>query len=212
MKILYDITIPLQNGVAVWDGDTAYHFALGWNMEHGASVNVGAVTMSLHTGTHTDAPFHFDSAGKTMDTADLSAFAGAVAVVDAGGRDTIDADVFAGVDFDATPRVLVRTGVWTDFARFPDAVPTLAPGVPEYLARNGVRLFGVDVPSVDTLDSKTLPVHHALAAGGIAILESIDLRGVPVGVYKLVALPLRLAGADAAPVRAVLLEARHERD
>ncbi|MBC8138152.1 MAG: cyclase family protein [Fibrella sp.] len=204
MTKFYDITIPVQNGLAVWPGDTPYRFALGWDMSTGASVNVGAVTMSAHTGTHVDAPFHFDPTGAGVDTLDPSVFVGPVAVVDAMGRTEIGRDVFAGVDFARTPRVLVRTGVWTDHTRFPDAVPILADDVPAFLGANGVRLFGVDVPSVDAIDSKTLPIHHALAARGITILESADLRDVPPGVYTLIALPLRLVGADASPARAVL--------
>ncbi|MBC7809326.1 MAG: cyclase family protein [Akkermansiaceae bacterium] len=204
MTKFYDITIPVQNGLAVWPGDTPFEFTLGWEMGAGASVNVGAVTMSTHTGTHVDAPFHFDADGAGVDTLDASVFVGPVAVVDAAGRAEIGRDVFAGVDFARTPRVLIRTGVWTDYARFPDAVPTLADDVPAFLGANGVRLLGVDVPSVDAIDSKTLPIHHALAAQKITILESIDLRDVPPGVYTLIALPLRLVGADASPVRAVL--------
>jgi arylformamidase len=85
-------------------------------------------------------------------------------------------------------------------------VPTLAADVPAYLAAYGVMLVGVDVPSVDAIDSKDLPIHRALDATGIRILESLDLRLVPHGYYNLVALPLRLIGADGSPVRALLTE------
>ncbi len=205
MKI-YDISMPLQTGVPVWDGDTAFALSPGFDTEAGASVNVGAVTMSLHTGTHVDAPFHFLPTGAGVDTLDLPAFVGAVAVVDATGHAVIGRDVFAGVNFARIPRVLVRTGVWDDFSRFPESVPTLAGDVPAFFGAMGVRLFGIDVPSVDTLDSKTLPIHHALAAQGVHILESVNLRDVPPGEYHLTALPLRLVGADASPVRAILTE------
>lgn len=205
MTTIYDITIPVETGLAVWPGDTPYRFALGWKMSEGATVNVGAVTMSAHTGTHVDAPFHFAPDGPGVDTLTPSVFVGLVAVVDATGHTVIGRDVFAGVDFARTPRVLVRTGTWTDFSRFPETVPTLADDVPAFLGANGVLLFGVDVPSVDAIDSETLPLHHALAAQGITILESADLRTVPPGVYTLIALPLRLVGADASPVRAILI-------
>lgn len=205
MKI-YDLSMPLQTGVPVWDGDTPFGFTLGWNMGAGASVNVGAVSMSLHTGTHVDAPFHFSPGGAGVDALDLTAFVGAVAVVDAAGQGVIGREVFAGVNFARTPRVLVRTGAWVDLAAFPESVPTLAEDVPAFLGANGVRLFGIDLPSVDALDSKALPIHHALAANGVYILESADLRNVPVGEYHLTALPLRIIGADASPVRAILTE------
>jgi len=203
-SVTYDITLPVDARLAVWPGDTPYSFALGWSMASGQAVNVGAVTMSVHTGTHADAPFHFLPNGAGVDALPLSVFCGPAAVVDAQGMSTIGADVFADVDFARTPRVLVRTGAWTDPARFPDAVPTLTPDACAFLSSRGVVLIGVDVPSVDELDSKTLPIHHALAQGGIHILESLDLRGVPVGAYRLLALPLRLVGADGSPVRAIL--------
>ncbi len=78
--------------------------------------------------------------------------------------------------------------------------------VPDWLSENGVVLVGVDVPSVDHLDSKTLPIHHALGTHGIRILESLDLSGVPEGLYELIALPIKLVAADGAPVRAILRE------
>ena len=206
---ILDITIPVSETLAVWPGDTPYSFRLGWDMAAGASVNVGAVSMSVHTGTHVDAPFHFDSNAGGVHEIDLAALLGPVAVVDARGHARIEASVFAGVDFGQTPRVLVRTNAWTDHTQFPESVPTLADDVPTFLAENGVRLFGIDVTSVDDIDSVTLPIHHALAAGGITILESADLRRVEPGVYTLVALPLRLVGADASPVRAILLPFSH---
>jgi arylformamidase len=107
-------------------------------------------------------------------------------------------------DLSGTPRVLLRTDGWTDHTRFPSAIPVMEEDVPEWFHQNGVVLVGVDVPSVDDLDSKTLPNHHALGARGIAILESLDLSRVSGGTYELIALPMKLAGADGAPVRAIL--------
>ena len=121
-------------------------------------------------------------------------------------REVIKRETFAGLDARATPRVLVRTNACDDKSIFPSRIPTLAPDVPEWLGQQGVLLFGVDLPSVDQLDSKTLPIHHALGAANITILENLDLRAVPAGCYDLIALPLRLAGADGSPVRAVLIE------
>ena len=204
MTHVYDITIPMTEQLAVWPGDTPYNFDFGWQMSEGRSVNVGAVTMSVHTGTHVDAPFHFDPAGASVDQLDLSIFLGPVVVIDATGLKIITREAFAGVDFTHTPRVLIRTGTWTDFSQFPENVPVLAEDVPAFLGKNGVVLFGVDVPSVDLIESKTLPNHHNLTAHGITILESANLRDVPPGIYTLTALPLRLTGADASPVRAIL--------
>lgn len=202
---IYDITIPVRETLAVWPGDTPYRFVLGWKMSDGASVNVGAVTMSVHTGTHADAPFHFLPNGAAVDVLDPAVYIGAAAVVDAARwSETIPIAAFETVDGSQTPRVLVKTGAWTNHAEFPETVPVIAPDVPEFLAARGVVLLGTDVPSVDAINSKTLPNHHALAEREIHILESLDLREVPPGNYELIALPLRLVGADGSPVRAIL--------
>ncbi len=121
-------------------------------------------------------------------------------VIDVRGQATIE-------DFPETlpARVLLRTDAWLSSSQFPDSIPTLSAGAVQKLATRGVTLIGVDVPSVDQLDSKDLPVHHALYRSGIAILESLYLHDVAPGHYLLAAFPLRLHGGDAAPVRAVLM-------
>jgi len=202
--MIYDITIPVREGLAVWPGDTPYRFELGWKMSEGASVNVGAVTMSTHTGTHADAPFHFCPQGAGIDDIGPAVYVGPCVVADVRGLDPIPAGVLAALELSGAPRLLLRTGGWADHATFPEDVPVITPEVPELLAARGVVLLGVDVPSVDAIDSKNLPNHHALAARGVHILESLDLSAVPPGRYHLMALPLRLAGADASPVRAIL--------
>jgi arylformamidase len=202
---LYDITLPLSADLAVWPGDTPYAFELTCRRgEAGAPANVGAVRTTVHAGTHADAPFHCDDAGATVERLPLEAFLGPAVVIDVRGRDPIGPEDLRELDLAETPRVLLRTGAWPDPRRFPGAIPALAPELPAFLAERGVVLLGVDVPSVDALDSDTLPNHHALARHGIQILESLRLDAVPEGHYELIALPLRLEGADGSPVRAVL--------
>ena len=204
MNEIYDITIPVREGLAVWPGDTPYRFTLGWDMAQGQSVNVGAVTMSAHTGTHADAPFHFSRDGVGMGELDLSPYLGRAVVADVQNRETIGKEALLDLDFATAPRLLLKTGGWTDHAVFPETIPTLTLEAIAYLAQCGVVLVGLDVPSVDAIDSKDLPNHHALNAGNIRILESLDLRAVEPGIYDLIALPLKLMGADGSPVRAVL--------
>jgi arylformamidase len=200
---LIDISRPLAAGTACWPGDVPFSFRLGWKIADGASVNVGAVETSVHTATHCDAPFHYDDAGAAVDALPPGVFVGPAWVVDVRGAFDWRA-ALAGLDFRDTPRVLFRTGGWPDTGRFPDAVPTMAPDLPDGLGERGVKLIGVDVPSVDPLDSTTLDVHHALGRNRIAILEGLWLEDVPAGRYELIALPLRIVGADGSPVRAVL--------
>lgn len=198
-----DITRPLSAAVACWPGDVPFAFRLGWAIAAGANVNVGAVETSVHTGTHCDAPFHYDAAGATVDDLPLDVFIGPTWVVDV--RDTPDDwSAAAGLDFRDTPRVLFRTDGWPDTTRFPDRIPTMTPELADRLGRAGVRLVGVDLPSVDPLESKALAVHHSLGRHGVVILEGLWLDKVPAGRYELIALPLRLVGADGSPVRAVL--------
>jgi len=102
------------------------------------------------------------------------------------------------------PRLLLKTGVWKDSKVFPDWIPVIAPNVPEWLRARQVKLIGLDLPSVDSIDAKKLVNHYALAAANVAIVESLDLSEVEPGTYHFSALPLRISGGDAGPVRAIL--------
>jgi arylformamidase len=158
--------------------------------------------MSVHTGTHTDSPFHISDAGATIAEMSLNPYVGQALVVDVQGKKVVRiADL---EPMDLLPRLLLKTNSWRDYTRFPEQVPVLAEDVPGYLKERGVVLLGVDVPSVDTIESKDLPIHHQLTRHGITILESLYLREVPAGEYELIALPMKLDGADGAPVRAIL--------
>jgi arylformamidase len=201
---IHDISLPLREGLPGWPGDTPYRFRLSWSKAEGATVNVGEVTTSIHIGTHVDAPFHFLDGGATVDALSLDPFLGPARVVDARGLPLIRVENLSTVDLAGTPRLLLRTDGWPDHSRFAESIPVLDRDVPAYLSERGVILLGLDVPSVDAIDSKDLPIHHALGSSGIAILESVDLSRVEPGVYELIALPLKLGGADGSPVRAIL--------
>src|SRR5690606_16912651 len=101
-------------------------------------------------------------------------------------------------------RILFRTGAWSRPDRFPDGFPWLEPAAADLLIAHGIVLLGTDAPSVDPIDSIDLPCHHRLLGAGVPLLENLLLDHVPAGVYRLIALPLRIRGADASPVRAVL--------
>jgi len=208
MKI-FDISRPLFNGLAPWPGDTAFRFDLNWKMAEGATVNVGAVTMGMHNGSHADAPFHFEEGATTIDRMPLETYFGEAVVVDLTSRFENDkareitiADI--GPAAESAPRILLKTGVWKDPKIFPERIPVIARDVPKWLQDRKVKLLGLDLPSVDPIDAKVLVNHHALAAANIAIIESLDLNEVEAGLYHFSALPLRITGGDAAPVRAIL--------
>jgi len=207
MTRVIDVSRPLAADTACWPGDTPFSFRLAWRIADGASVNVGAVGTSVHTATHCDAPFHYDDAGPTVDRIPPETFLGPCWVADVRGAPRWRSRL-EELDFTDTPRVLFRTGGWPDTTRFPDRIPVMEPELPAWLAEQGVVLIGVDLPSVDELDSKTLDNHHALGRAGITIVEGLWLDGVPAGRYEFVGLPLRLVGADGSPLRAVLVAER----
>ncbi|NGQ96177.1 arylformamidase [Brevibacillus sp. SYP-B805] len=201
---LIDISRRLETGVPTWPGDTPFSYEVSWTKEQSGSVNVGRLTMSIHTGTHIDAPFHFDNDGRKAIELDLQRYVGRARLIDLSGKASIGASDVAGFDLDGVERLLLRTGSWVDPERFPDAITYLRADLAPYLAGKGIRLIGVDVPSVDPLDSKELAAHHSLHRHDIHILEGLLLDHVEPGDYELIALPLPLAEADGSPVRAVL--------
>ncbi|UZJ80084.1 arylformamidase [Fictibacillus sp. KU28468] len=203
---LIDISMPLTTSIPTWPGDTPYSFELAWTKAESGSVNVGKVEMSTHTGTHIDAPYHFDSEGKRVLELDLEIYAGRAIVIDVTGKEVIAPEDLADQPLDGLERVLLKTGSWQDRTVFPEKITYLDEELAAFLSEKGVRLIGVDVPSVDVLDSKALPTHHALRKNGINILEGIVLDDVEPGEYELIALPLPLKDADGSPVRAVLRE------
>jgi arylformamidase len=210
---LWDISRTLSNDLAEWPGDEPCRFRLTREKTKGASVNLGAISMSLHNGTHADARFHFDADGESIEKASLQTYLGRATMVDLWQTflDSKEKHLITIEDLRpsaeaiaATSRILVKTGRWTDSTVFPKQIPVIAADVPAWLQKNGVKLLGLDLPSVDEIDSKSLQNHHALAHAGIAIIESLDLSNVASGIYQLAALPLKIAGGDGAPMRAIL--------
>jgi len=203
VKII-DISVPLASGLEPWPGDTPFGFDLAARIADGASVNVGALSSSVHNGTHIDAPFHVTDEGKTAGDLPLEAFIGPAVVVEAEPAlelrgESLEAAVGRG------SRVLLRWGRSTH-DRFPESVHAIPPAWIDELAALDVPLVGTDQPSVDPVNSKSLDAHHACVHHGIQILENLVMANVSPGRYELVALPLRLMEADASPVRAVLID------
>jgi arylformamidase len=203
MPNLINISRPLSSSTAPWPGDTPFDFGLSVRRQGGSGINVGAITASTHFATHLDAPFHFTDSPETIDQLDLGVCYGDALVVDVRGHSLIGDDVLP----DTMPeRVLLRTDTWLSSSEFPVSIPTLSLEAVRKLAAQSVVLVGLDVPSVDQLDSKDLPIHHALYRAGITILESLSLAAVKPGSYLLAAFPLLISGGDAAPARAVLIQ------
>ena len=211
MKTIWDISRPLTNAIAPWPGDTPFRYELSRYLSDTCPVNVGAAIMSVHSGTHADAPFHFTGKGAAIDNIPLENYIGPAVVIDLAGKFSRTQTSIGIAQLEQTRsqivetrRLLLKTNCFTDSTRFPDWIPVLTPETIAWLRQLRVVLLGVDVPSVDPIEAKVLANHYALADGNISIVESLDLSEVETGVYQFVALPLKIVGGDAAPVRALL--------
>jgi arylformamidase len=204
---LWDISQVLRPGLPVWPGDTAFSHRSRWSIGESSPVNVAAFETTTHAGTHADAPLHYSVDGQDSAAVDLAPYVGLCRVVDARGAGAVMTRAFLSARIaEPPPRVLLRT-----FEAFPhdawvsDFTAVSAEAI-EWLAAQGVALVGVDAPSLDPETSKTMDAHRAVSAHDMRILEGLVLDDVPPGDYELIALPLKLAGLDSSPVRAVLRE------
>lgn len=198
-----DITQMLDDDIAHWPEDTPFSYARTVTKAESGSVNIGKIEMSTHIGTHIDAPFHFDDRGATVDALDINRYIGAATVIAVDGGRTITLEDIEPYRIEGTT-LLIRTKDRTERTVFPESIPVLEKRVVEHIASHGIRLFGIDVTSVDDIDSKTLDIHHLLYERDIMILENAVLDDIEPGYYDFVALPLKLRGADGSPVRAAL--------
>ncbi|TQV80742.1 arylformamidase [Denitrobaculum tricleocarpae] len=202
---LWDITQPLRPGLPVWPGDTAYREERTWQIDENCPVNVSKVTLSTHSGTHADAPLHYDPAGLPSGQVDLSFYLGPCVVLDVTGAGRVVQPTDIAPAFEQpVERLLLKTYEETPLEQWDEEFKAVAPESIDALSAAGVRLIGTDTPSLDPQTSKTMDAHHAVRRAGMAILEGLVLDNVPEGRYELIALPIKLANLDAAPVRAVL--------
>jgi arylformamidase len=206
---LYDVSVTVQEGMPVSPRDPKVTLSLARSIARGNSANVTRIDMGAHTGTHIDAPFHFDPDGCGVDQLPLGVLVGPCRVFDLTmipGH--IDRPALARCDLRGVTRALFKTcnsHRWARGERTFDQnfVAVTADGATELVAR-GVKLVGVDYLSVEPSGSKEHPVHHILLRANVVIIETLDLHDVPAGDYELIALPLKLCGADGAPARVIL--------
>lgn len=201
-----DISLPIDGASIAWTGIAPPRLTHEAAIADGASVNVGRLSACLHTATHADAPCHIRTGALTIEAMPIDAYIGPARLVRHAGDGAVTRASLAagGVGADGPARLLIASEQPFDGRRFPDRVPSIDPDAARWLVAIGVRLVGVDVPSIDPLRSKALAAHHALLGGGVVVLENLLLLGLPEGEYDLVALPLRIVGGDASPVRAVV--------
>lgn len=202
---IIDISQSLGPGTPVWPGEPPIGAGITWEHGPGSPVRVCWLRTSTHGGTHADAPLHYAPDGASTDALDLTPYVGRARVIDVRGcGDLVTVAMVAEALPDPVERVLLRTFERFPHESWPDRFAAIAPEAIDWLAARGVVLVGIDTPSVDPETSKTLDAHHALLRADMRVLEGLVLDHVEPGDYELIALPLRLTGLDAAPVRAVL--------
>jgi arylformamidase len=203
--VLVDISPPVRPSLAVWPGDTPLSREVLLDLAAGDVLTLSTLHATVHLGAHTDAPSHYGLGAPSIGEVPIDAYLGPCEVVRVevarGARITPE---LLGDWTPAAPRVLFATGTYPDPDVFTTDFAALSAPLVERLAAAGVVLVGIDTPSVDLFDSKDLPSHHTCLRTGMAVLEGIVLDGVGPGIWELIALPLRLEGFDASPVRAVL--------
>lgn len=201
---LYDISPRITPGLGVWPGDTPPSREVLLDLARGDSVTLSTLRATVHLGAHADAPSHYGVDAPDIAARPLDLYLGRCQVVrvraERGTRIRAD-DVAIPI---TEPRVLIATGTFPDPLVFNEDFAALDPELVDAWHARGVRLIGIDTPSVDLRHSKDLPSHRRFLAHDMAILEGLVLNEIPEGVYELIALPLGLAGFDASPVRAVL--------
>lgn len=211
---LHDISITVNRDTPEWPGDTPFSSRWNASIASGAGVNVSVFNGSPHVGTHADAALHVRDGWPGSHELPLQAFCGRAVVVDVGreireiAHDELDGMVPGGLQerIGKAGRLLLKTGSTTAGGQFPEEWPTLSEACTRALLGYGLLLLGVDCPSVDSRESKSLPVHHMLFSGNACLLENLDLRRIPPGEFELIAFPMKVMGMDAVPVRAVLRE------
>lgn len=204
---IFDISPKLHSGVAVFPGDEPFSRKVVMECEKGDLFTLSSINSTVHVGAHTDAPNHYDRAGQGIDERPLDFYLGKAQVVRLsaqpgqrlGLKHWNDRPVLA-------PRVLVHTGSFPNPNQWSPDFNSFSGELIEFLAKSGVKLIGIDTPSIDPGTDKTFESHHRVYAHDMAVLEGIVLDEVPEGIYSLIALPLPIQYGDASPVRAILIE------
>lgn len=206
---LHDISVTLGTEAPAYPGDPVFERELVLSLERGDSADVSRISMCAHSGTHLDLPAHFFPGSQGAGEVDPGRFMLPARVLSVTERDSVDAASLAGLEPMPGEALLFRTrnsvSGLVRSGRFSEDYAYIEPGAAELCAGLGCCLVGLDYYSIDPFGSSDYPAHRILLGHGIPILEGIDLAGVPDGRYRLVCLPLRIAGAEASPVRAVLL-------
>jgi len=202
---IFDISPEISPEIAVWPGDAAFKRTVTMDTNNGDHIGLSTMETTLHLGAHTDAPNHYKKGGEGIETRSLFNYFGPAQVISVStsrGQRIVWEDL-ATQSFEA-PRLLFRTQSFPDPNSWNNDFCSLSGDLVDRLAEAQVLLVGIDTPSIDLFEDKVLESHSRIGFHNMSILEGIDLTGVKDGLYHLSCLPLKLKGADASPVRAIL--------
>jgi len=208
---LYDISLPLSENLPIWPGDPSFSMTRSSSLAGGDDANVSELSLSVHTGTHIDAPCHFEADGMGIDQIPLDILIGPCRVFEMNEvqkGQQIDRSHLEQLDLEGVTRLLFKTQNsrwWVQKnPTFRKDFISLSSDGANYLVDHGIKLVGIDALSIEKFDNVGYPTHHSLLKNNVIILEGLNLNKVPAGDYELIALPIKLKGADGAPTRAIL--------
>lgn len=203
-KYIWDITPLVTKDFPLWPPCEPFQRNVACDINLGDPVTSSSITATVHLGAHADAPSHYAKEGRTIDECDLHHYLGLCQVIrpkvkhsEPITKKTVDQTILA-------PRVLFATSTFDYTQPFSEEFAAFDPDFFEFMAKNKIITVGIDGPSVDLYKAQTLPCHQLAYKYDIALLENLDLDKVPEGLYELIALPLKIKGFDASPVRAIL--------
>src|SRR6202011_4403807 len=195
---------PITPKLAVWPGDTSMSREVLMDMARGDNITLSTLRATMHLGAHADGPNHYGKDAAAIDERSLDYYLGPCQVIRMNvGRATRMMPTMLRSEI-TTPRVLFATGTYPNPENWNADFAALSIELVDFLHERGVITVGIDTPSVDLFESKDLTAHKAMLRHDMSILEGLVLKDVPEGIYELIALPLRLVGFDASPVRAIL--------
>ncbi len=206
---IYDLSVPLREGMPVYPGDTEFRRRMISTIAAGGACNLSELSLGAHTGTHVDAPRHMSDQGAAIDGVPPSTLLGPAQVIEIRSPLCADLPELRQHQWDGVERVLLKTsnsGKLRNLDHFVEDYVYISGDAAEFLARLGLLLVGVDYLSVDRPHSGTHPAHAPLVAAGIVIIEGLDLSAVPAGRYELFCAPLLIQDGDGAPARVLLRE------
>tara|TARA_B100000886_G_scaffold285769_1_gene210260 strand:- start:340 stop:978 length:639 start_codon:yes stop_codon:yes gene_type:complete len=209
MPEMIDITVPYTVDLPLWPGDPKPRMDFIKCISNGSRCNVSRIEAGVHFGTHLDAPCHFIEGGKSVDELDLAVLVGECILIEVSDVQAITTQHLQNAAIPpGTERLLIKTKnsqLWANPKhKFKRDFAAITPDAAKWIVENKIKLIGIDYLSVQLFNDRVSTTHLVLLKAETVIVEALDLRLPAPGKYKITCLPLKLVGADGAPVRAFL--------